>query len=80
MSFDDCYVVRIYRRSRDRTALTGTVEHAETGVRSAFHGVEELWAALARIKGRTHDESKRLVGDGGEGARRGRNRIRRRRA
>ena len=57
MSFEDSYVVRIYRRERgsgtgrrshDRVALTGTVEHADTGAHWAFHDVEELWAALAQ--------------------------------
>lgn len=80
MSFDDSYVVRIYRRSSDRMALTGTVEHAESGARSTFHDFEELWAALVRIQGGTFDESKHLAGNGSDGARRGGNRPRRRRA
>lgn len=80
MSFDDSYVVRIYRRSRDRMALTGTVEHAESGARSTFHDFEELWSALVRIQGGAFNDNKHLAGKVGNGTRRGGNRRRRRRA
>jgi hypothetical protein len=53
------YVVRVYRsrrnepkpsarRSYDQVLLDGIVEEPETGKRSSFHGVEELWRLLTR--------------------------------
>ncbi|HEX9626639.1 MAG TPA: hypothetical protein VGA00_06850 [Acidiferrobacterales bacterium] len=49
------YIVRIYRRepaagsgrrAQDAPVLTGTVEDPDSGVRTGFHGIEELWAIL----------------------------------
>ena len=57
MDIEDSYVIRIYRREPksgksgadgDRPHLIGVVEVPGTGHRQAFHGVEELWAVLAR--------------------------------
>lgn len=57
MRFDDSYVIRIFRRGRrkgevrrahDRVTLTGTVEHASSGVSMAFHDIEELWEVLTQ--------------------------------
>ena len=51
------YVVRIYKRgpglarrrgAKPSAGLIGIVENALTGERLAFHGVDELWAILAR--------------------------------
>lgn len=54
----ESYVVRIYRRKEnaapqarrdyDGIALDGVVEEVESGGRRSFHGIEELWACLAR--------------------------------
>lgn len=58
MSFDDSYVVRIFRREQragetrrahDTVALTGVIENPGTGQRQSFHDIEELWATLAQI-------------------------------
>jgi len=53
----ESYVVRIYRRepegnaqgrrTTDRVAIDGIVEEVESGGRSSFHGIEELWDCLA---------------------------------
>jgi hypothetical protein len=55
-SFDDSYVVRIFRRearvdparrAHDRVALTGIVEDPGSGAQRAFRDIEELWALLS---------------------------------
>jgi hypothetical protein len=58
----ESYVVRIYRRetkgnaqarrTTDRVAIDGIVEEVESGGRSSFHGIEELWDCIARPPGR----------------------------
>lgn len=68
MSLDDSYVVRIFRRgprsgearrSYDHQSLTGIVENPGTGHRQTFHGIEELWAALAKGSSRAAAGGKR---------------------
>jgi hypothetical protein len=53
----ESYVVRIYRREKkaaparrghDKVLLDGIVEEAEGGGRKSFHGIDQLWALLAR--------------------------------
>jgi hypothetical protein len=53
----ESYVVRIYKRgpaparaqsARSAGELVGIVENTLSGERFSFHGVDELWAILAR--------------------------------
>ena len=45
---EDTYIVRLYRRSAgDPSQLVGVVERVRTGKKTAFHGMDELWDALA---------------------------------
>lgn len=55
---EDNYVIRVYRRGEghgearrrhDRVRLTGIADQVETGKRTAFHDIEELWAILAHL-------------------------------
>ncbi|MGR9107745.1 MAG: hypothetical protein ACU843_12510 [Gammaproteobacteria bacterium] len=41
------YIVRIYRRAKNRTPLAGIVEDPLSGLQYSFHSAAELWSVLS---------------------------------